>query len=178
MSKNQEREKLYKELYDISVLDEPINLETIDGITPNRKLHTLYYNLLWKVDFKIPKVDGIKSLIILLEYFYNKFNDIRKVSPNLISRKFDVYYFLIRQLLNIKNDNFDKTSFKSLEQYFFDKDFFSCFLLTLNQLNNKHFFDKFTLYSKVSITYIILISLLVLDNTTCIRRQFRFKLYF
>ena len=154
MSNNQERERLYKELYDISVLDEPINLETIDGITPNRKLHTLYFNFLWKADFKIPKIDGIKSLIILLEYFYNRFNEIRKTSPNLISRKFEVYYFLIKQLLNIKFDNLDKTTFKSLEQYFFDKDFFSCFLLTLNQLNNKHFFDKFSFYSKVSINYI------------------------
>ena len=154
MSNNQERERLYKELYDISVLDEPINLETIDGITPNRKLHTLYFNLLWKADFKIPKIDGIKSLIILLEYFYNRFNEIRKTSPNLISRKFEVYYFLIKQLLNIKFDNLDKTTFKSLEQYFFDKDFFSCFLLTLNQLNNKHFFDKFSFYSKVSINNI------------------------
>ena len=154
MSNNQERERLYKELYDISVLDEPINLETIDGITPNRKLHTLYFNLLWKADFKIPKIDGIKSLIILLEYFYNRFNEIRKTSPNLISRKFEVYYFLIKQLLNIKFDNLDKTTFKSLEQYFFDKEFFSCFLLTLNQLNNKHFFDKFSFYSKVSINYI------------------------
>ena len=154
MSNNQERERLYKELYDISELDEPINLETIDGITPNRKLHTLYFNLLWKADFKIPKIDGIKSLIILLEYFYNRFNEIRKTSPNLISRKFEVYYFLIKQLLNIKIDNLDKTTFKSLEQYFFDKDFFSCFLLTLNQLNNKHFFDKFSFYSKVSINYI------------------------
>ena len=154
MSNNQERERLYKELYDISVLDEPINLETIDGITPNRKLHTLYFNLLWKADFEIPKIDGIKSLIILLEYFYNRFNEIRKTSPNLISRKFEVYYFLIKQLLNIKFDNLDKTTFKSLEQYFFDKEFFSCFLLTLNQLNNKHFFDKFSFYSKVSINYI------------------------
>ena len=154
MSNNQERERLYKELYDISVLDEPINLETIDGITPNRKLHTLYFNFLWKADFKIPKIDGIKSLIILLEYFYNRFNEIRKTSPNLISRKFEVYYFLIKQLLNIKFDNLDKTTFKSLEQYFFDKDFFSCFLLTLNQLNNKHFFDKFSFYSKVSINNI------------------------
>ena len=66
MSNNQEREKIYKELYDISALDVPINLETKDGITPNRKLHTLYYNFLWKADFKIPKIDGIKSLIVLL----------------------------------------------------------------------------------------------------------------
>jgi hypothetical protein len=154
MSNNQEREKIYKELYDISVLDVPINLETKDGIPPNRKLHTLYYNLLWKVDFKIPKIDGIKSLIVLLEYFYNKFNQISKISPNIISRKFEVYFLLIKQLLNIKINENDKTSLKYLEQYFFDKDFFSCFLLTLNQLNNKHFFDKFSFYSKVSINNI------------------------
>ena len=154
MSFNKEKEKIYKELYDISALDVPINLETKDGITPNRKLHTLYYNFLWKADFKIPKIDGIKSLIVLLEYFYNKFNLIRKTSPNIISRKFEVYFLLIKQLLNIKINEKDKTFLKPLEQYFFDKDFFSCFLLTLNQLKNKHFFDKFSFYSKVSLKYI------------------------
>jgi len=38
-----------------------------------------------------------------------------------------------------------------LEQYFFDKDFFSCFLKALNKLNNKNFFIKFSYFSKVSI---------------------------
>ena len=90
MSFNKEKEKIYKELYDISFLDEPVNLETKDGILPNRKLHILYFNLLWKVEFKLPQIDGIKSLIILLEYFYNKFNENQKTSPNLISRKFEV----------------------------------------------------------------------------------------
>ena len=150
MSFNKEKEKIYKELYDISFLDEPINLETKDGILPNRKLHILYFNLLWKVEFKLPQIDGIKSLIILLEYFYNKFNENQKTSPNLISRKFEVYYILIKQLLNIDIDNIDKSNFKTLGHYFFDKDFFSCFLLTLNKLNNKNFFKKFTSFSKVS----------------------------
>jgi hypothetical protein len=151
MSFNKEKEKIYKELYDMSFLDEPVNLETKDGILPNRKLHILYFNLLWKVEFKLPQIDGIKSLIILLEYFYNKFNEIQKTSPNLISRKFEVYYILIKQLLNIEIDNIDKSSLKTLGHYFFDKDFFSCFLLTLNKLNNKNFFKKFTSFSKVSI---------------------------
>ena len=151
MSINAEREKIYKDLYDISDLDEPVNLETKDGIPPNRKLHVLYFNLLWKVEFKLPKIDGIKSLIILLEYFYNKVNGISKISPNLIARKIEIYYILIKQLLNIEIDNIDKSSLKTLGHYFFDKDFFSCFLLTLNKLNNKNFFKKFTSFSKVSI---------------------------
>ena len=151
MSINKEREKIYKDLYDLYSLDEPVNLETKDGILPNRKLHILYFNLLWKVDFKLPKLDGIKSLIILLEYFYNKFFETRKTSPNLISRKFEVYFLIIKQLLNIEIDKNDTSSWKSLEQYFFDKDFFSCFLISLNKLNNKNFFKKFSSFSKVSL---------------------------
>ena len=150
MFTNKEREKIYKELYDISNVNEPVNLEAIDGIIPNRILRILYFNLIWRVDFKFPKINGIKSLIILLEYFYNKFSDIRVVSPNLISRKNEIYHLLIKQLLSLKFDKLDKTSWKSLEQYFFDKDFFSCFLRTLNKLNNKYFFEKFSFYSKVS----------------------------
>ena len=151
MSINKERENIYKELYDITSLDEPVNLEAKEGIPPTRKLQLLYYNLLWKAEFKMPKIDGIKSLLILLEYFYNKFNEMRKISPNLISRKIEIYYILIKQLLNIKIDKFDKTSMKSLEQYFFDKDFFSCFLFMINQLNNKYFFEIFSSFSKVSL---------------------------
>ena len=150
MSINAEREKIYKDLYDISDLDEPVNLETKDGIPPNRKLHVLYFNLVWKVEFKLPKIDGIKSLIILLEYFYNKVNGISKISPNLIARKIEIYYILIKQLLKIKIDNLEKTFLKSLEQYFFDKEFFTCFLMVLNNLNNTKFFEKFSSYSKVS----------------------------
>ena len=151
MSINKEREKIYKDLYDLYSLDEPVNLETKDGILPNRKLHILYFNLLWKVDFKLPKLDGIKSLIILLECFYNKFFETRKTSANLISRKFEVYFLIIKQLLNIEIDKNDTSSWKSLEQYFFDKDFFSCFLISLNKLNNKNFFKKFSSFSKVSL---------------------------
>jgi len=151
MSINKERENIYKELYDITSLDEPVNLETKDGIPPNRKLQVLYFNLLWKAEFKMPKIDGIKSLLILLEYFYNKFSEMTKTSPNLISRKIEIYYLLIKQLLNIKFEKLDKSSLKSLEQYFFDKDFFSCFLFMINRLNNKYFFEIFSSLSKVSI---------------------------
>ena len=151
MSINKEREKIYKELYDLYSLDEPVNLETKDGILPNRKLHILYFNLLWKVDFKLPKLDGIKSLTIFLEYVYNKFFEMKKTSPNLIARKFEVYFQIIKQLFTFEIEKTDISSWKSLEQYFFDKDFFSCFLKALNKLNNKNFFNKFSYFSKVSI---------------------------
>ena len=151
MSINNEKKKGFEKLYDISSLDSPVNLETKDGILPNRKLQILYFNLIWNVELKLPKLDGIKSLIVLLEYFYNKFNEITKTSPNLISRKYEVYYILIKELLNIEIEKLDSSSWKSLGQYFFDKDFFTCFLLTLNKLNNKNFFRKFISFSKVSI---------------------------
>ena len=150
MSKEKEKKKGFENLYDISSLDLPVNLEIRDGILPNRKLQILYFNLLWNVELKLPKLDGIKSLVILLEYFYNKFNEITRTSPNLISRKFEVYLILIKELLNIEVETIDKSNWKSLGIYFFDKDFFTCFLLTLNKLNNKNFFKKFTSFSKVS----------------------------
>ena len=68
---NKSKDKILKEIYDIDQLDEPVNLETKEGILPNRKLQVIYYNLLWVVEPKLPQIDGIKSLLILLDYVYN-----------------------------------------------------------------------------------------------------------
>lgn len=153
MHSDKSKENILKQLYDISLLDEPVNLETIDGIPPNRKLHTIYYNLVWGLEPKLPKIDGIKSLLILLEYMYNKFSEVRKISPHLISRKNEIFYLLIDQLLKIPFDKIDKENVKVLEQYFYDSDFFSSFLLMLNKLKNVLFNEKFSFFSKVSIYY-------------------------
>ena len=144
------KDNILKQLYDISQLDEPINLETIDDITPNRKLHTLYYNLLWAAELKLPKIDGIKSLLILLEYIYNKFNDVRKTPPHYLSRKNEILYLIIEQLLSYKIDMKDKETMKNIYQYFYEQDFFNCFLKIINKRNNSFFEEKFLFYSKVS----------------------------
>lgn len=153
MFMNKSKDNILKSIYDISLLDEPVNLETIDGIPPTRKLQTIYFNLLWAVDIKLPEIDGIKSLLIFLEYFYNKFSEISKTSPHLLSRKSEIFYLIIDQLLKLTIDKNDKSSLKTLEQYFYDKDFFGAFLTKLNKQNNDKFTKNFSFYSKVSIYY-------------------------
>ena len=148
---NKAKDKILKEIYDIDQLDEPVNLETKEGIPPNRKLQTLYYNLLWSADLKLLKIDGIESLLILLDYIYNRFDDIRKISPHLLARKNEIFYLLIEQIFNSSIDKKDKDTFKKLEQYFYDNDFFASFLFILNKKNNSVFKEKFSFFSKVSI---------------------------
>ena len=143
------KDNILKQIYNISFLDEPINLETIDGISPNRKLHIIYYNLVWGCELKLPKIDGIKSLLILLEYIYIKFSESYKISPHLLSRKNEIFYLLIDQLLRMPIDKNDKESLTSLAQYFYDQDFLSSFLLVLNRLDNSLFIKKFTFFSKI-----------------------------
>ena len=167
------KDDILKQLYDISLLDEPVNLETIDGILPNRKLHTIYYNLVWGLDLNLPKIDGIKSLLILLEYIYNKFSEMRKISPHLISRKNEIFYLLIEQLLKISFDKIDKGSLKTLEDYFYDSDFFSSFLLMLNKLNNTLFTEKFSFFSKVSKYPLIIIYCLFIFNFSLFKRLWK-----
>ena len=117
-------------------------------------MHTLYYNLVWCLDLKLPKIDGIKSLLILLEYMYNKFSEIRKIPPHFLSRKNEIFYLLIDQLLKMSIDKRDKETLKTLAQYFYDPDFFSSFLLMINKLKNALFIEKFSFFSKVSINNI------------------------
>ena len=149
MIANKEKNNILKQIYNISLLDEPINLETIDGIPPSRKLHTIYYNLIWGCELKIPKIDGFKSLLILLEYIYNKFSGDGKISPHLLSRKNEIFYLLIEQVLKISKDKNDNESLKSLAQYFYDPDFLGSFLLILNKLNNALFIKKYAFFSKI-----------------------------
>ena len=148
---NNSKDNILKTVYDMSLLDEPVNLETIEGIPPTRKLQTIFFNLIWGIDVKLPKIEGIKSLLIFLEYIYKKFREISKISPHLISRKTEIYYHLIVQILNLNIDKNDKTNFKDFEQFFYDKDFFGTFLTILNRQNNKIFKEKFLLFSKVRI---------------------------
>ena len=150
MFNNKSKDNLLRQFYDISLLDEPVNLEPINDIPQNRKLQTIYFNLLWGIELKLPKIDGINSLIIFLEYFNNKFSETRKISPHLLSRKTEIYYLLIEQLFEFHIDEKDKNTLKSLEQFFYEEDFFTSFLIKLNKLNYSHFTKKFLLFSNVS----------------------------
>ena len=171
MNSDKYKDNIMKQIYDISLLDEPVNLETINGIPPNRKLHTIYYNLVWGIEINFPKIDGIKSLLILLEYIYNKFSEIRKMPPYFLSRKNEIFYLLIDQLLIMPIDKKDKETLKILAQYFYDADFFSSFLLMINKLNNSLFIEKFSFFSKVSLNkYYINLFILNIDYSKNFRR--------
>jgi hypothetical protein len=74
----------------------------------------------------------------------------RKISPHLLSRKTEIFYLLIEQILKFHIDEKDKDSLKTLEQFFYEEDFFASFLIKLNKLNNSHFTKKFLIFSKVS----------------------------
>ena len=169
MFTNKSKDNLMNQIYDISLLDEPVNLEIVEGIPPNRKLQAIYYNIVWGVELRLPQIDGIKSLLILLDYFYSKFNEIRKISPHLLSRKNEIFYLIIDQLLKVSINKKDKEVLKTLEQYFYDQDFFNCFLIKLNKLNNSLFTEKFSFFSKVR-KIIFNIIILLLDHSKCLRR--------
>lgn len=149
-NKYKDKENILKQLYDISYLDEPINLETINGIPQNRKLQIIYFNLLWRVELKLPEIDGPKSFFILFDYFNKKFKEINKISLHLLSRKIDIFYLFIEQLLKLSIEKNKKIIYNKIEQYLYDKDFFNCFLISMNKLSNLSFFEKFSFYSKVS----------------------------
>ena len=145
------KDNVLKQLYDINQLDEPINLETIDGIPPTKKLQTIYYNLMWDSELKLPKIDGIKSLLILLDYFYNKLFYVRKMPVHFLSRKNEILNLIIEQLLSYNIDNEDNIIKNILPQYFYEQNFFDCFLKIINKRKNSFFEEKFRSYSKVSI---------------------------
>lgn len=146
-------DNLLKQIYDISLLDEPepLNLEYIEGKTLNNKLKNIYFNLIREKDVEIPKIDGIKSLLILLDYLIDKFNNLQKISPHLLSKKNEVYFLLIEQLLKMPFDKKDKEILETLEKYFYDQDFFISFLMILNKQNNSMFIENLSFFSKVSI---------------------------
>ena len=126
-----------------------------EGTTPTNKLQTIYTNLVGGIDIKLPEIDGIKSLLILLDYFYNKFYEIKEPPSFILSRKVEIYYLVIEQLLKMNIDQNDNETFKTLEQYFFDEDFFTAFLIKLAKLNNSLFVEKFSFFSKVSLLIIM-----------------------
>ena len=167
-NKSKDKENILKQLYDISFLDEPINLETIKGIPQNRKLQIIYFNLIWGVELKLPEIDGAKSLFILIDYFFKKFKEINKISLHLISRKIDIFYLFIEQLLKLSIEENEEIIYNNIEQYLYDKDFFNCFLITMNKLSNSSFIEKFTFFSKVS--FLLLFIFIIIEYSKYIKK--------
>ena len=167
-NKTKDKENILKQLYDISFLDEPINLETIKGIPQNRKLQIIYFNLIWGVELKLPEIDGAKSLFILIEYFFKKFKEINKISLHLLSRKIDIFYLFIEQLLKLSIEENEEIIYNNIEQYLYDKDFFNCFLITMNKLSNSSFIEKFSFFTKVS--FLLLFIFIIIEYSKYIKK--------
>ena len=141
------------QINDNSYLQKSNELEIKEGITPNNKLQTIYTNLVGGIDIKLPEIYGIKNLLILLDYFYNKFNEIKDPPSFILSRKVEIYYLVIEKVLKMNIELNDNGTFKTLELYFLDEDFFTAFLIKLTKLNDSLFFEKFSFFSKVSILF-------------------------
>ena len=167
-NKTKDKENILKQLYDISFLDEPINLETIKGIPQNRKLQIIYFNLIWGVELKLPEIDGAKSLFILIDYFFKKFKEINKISLHLLSRKIDIFYLFIEQLLKLSIEENEEIIYNNIEQYLYDKDFFNCFLITMNKLSNSSFIEKFSFFTKVS--FLLLFIFIIIEYSKYIKK--------
>jgi hypothetical protein len=132
--------------------DAQINFDTLDNITLNQKLESIFYNLIYNnTDIKlIPKINNTKNLLILFEFFFNKLNDIETIT-NTIEKKNDIFKYLSEiliknlEILNEKNDQ------EKIAHFFYNINFFEILIQTLNEQDISLFKDKFSLFINVSI---------------------------
>jgi hypothetical protein len=132
--------------------DAQIIFDTLDNITLNQKLESIFYNLIYNnTDIKlIPKINNTKNLLILFEFFFNKLNDIETIT-NAIEKKNDIFKYLSEiliknlEILNEKNDQ------EKIANFFYNINYFEILIQTLNEQDISLFKDKFSLFINVSI---------------------------
>lgn len=133
--------------------DAQINFDTLDNITLNQKLESIFYNLIYNnTDIKlIPKINNTKNLLILLEFFFNKLNDIATIA-NVIEKKNDIFKYLSETLIKNLENITEKNDQEKIAQYFYNLNFFEIMIQTLNEQDISLFKEKFALFINVSIT--------------------------
>jgi len=133
--------------------DAQINFDTLDNITLNQKLESIFYNLIYNnTDIKlIPKINNTKNLLILLEFFFNKLNDIATIA-NVIEKKNDIFKYLSETLIKNLENIIEKNDQEKIAQYFYNLNFFEIMIQTLNEQDISLFKEKFALFINVSIT--------------------------
>ena len=131
--------------------DAQINFDTLDNITLNQKLDSIFNLIYNKTDIKlIPKINKTKNLLILFEFFFNKLNNIEAIS-NASEKKNDIFKYLSEILiknLEILNEKNDK---EKIAHFFYNINFFEILIQTLNEEDISLFKDKFSLFINVSI---------------------------
>ena len=132
--------------------DAQINFDTLDNITLNQKLESIFYNLIYNnTDIKlIPKINNTKNLLILFEFFFNKLNDIATIA-NVIEKKNDIFKYLSETLIKNLENITEKNDQEKIAQYFYNLNFFEIMIQTLNEQDISLFKEKFALFINVSL---------------------------
>ena len=157
--------------------DAQINFDTLDNITLNQKLESIFYNLIYNnTDIKlIPKINNTKNLLILFEFFFNKLNDIATIA-NVIEKKNDIFKYLSETLIKNLENITEKNDQEKIAQYFYNLNFFEIMIQTLNEQDISLFKEKFALFINVSIN--LYLFFFRIDIPKCVTRKFRNKYYF
>ena len=153
--------------------DAQINFDTLDNITLNQKLDSIFNLIYNNKDIKlIPKINNTKNLLIFFEFFFNKLNNIEAIS-NASEKKNDIFKYLSEiliknlEILNEKNDQ------EKIAHFFYNINFFEILIQTLNEEDISLFKDKFSLFINVSI--ILFLFFFRIDFPKCFERKFRNK---
>ena len=138
--------------------EQKINFDTLDNITLNQKLETIFNNLIYNnnnQNFKLtPNIFDTKNLSILFDYFFNKLNDITTI-PIITEKKNDIFLYLSEILINNLQKIYDEKGQEKISKFFYNLNFFQIFLQTLKKLDITLFKEKFTLFIKVSLIHFI-----------------------
>ena len=140
-----------------NLTEHQINCDTLDNITLNQKLETIFNNLIYNnnQDFKLtPKIFDTKNISILFEYFFNRLNDITTV-PLISEKKNNIFQFLSEILINNLQKIYEEKEQEKISKFFYNLNFFQIFSQTLKKLDFPLFKEKFTLFIKVSFIHFI-----------------------
>ena len=140
-----------------NLTEHQINFDTLDNITLNQKLETIFNNLIYNnnQDFKLtPKIFATKNISILFEYFFNRLNDITTV-PFISEKKNNIFQFLCEILINNLQKIYEEKEQEKISKFFYNLNFFQIFSQTLKKLDFPLFKEKFTLFIKVSFIHFI-----------------------
>ena len=140
-----------------NLTEHQINFDTLDNITLNQKLETIFNNLIYNnnQDFKLtPKIFATKNISILFEYFFNRLNDITTV-PFISEKKNNIFQFLSEILINNLQKIYEEKEQEKISKFFYNLNFFQIFSQTLKKLDFPLFKEKFTLFIKVSFIHFI-----------------------
>ena len=137
--------------------EQKINFDTLDNITLNQKLETIFNNLIYNnnQNFKLtPNIFDTKILSILFDYFFNKLNDITTI-PIITEKKSEIFQYLSEILINNLQKIYEEKEQEKVSKFFYNLNFFQIFLQTLKKLDITLFKEKFTLFIKVSLIHFI-----------------------